>query len=152
MTTDLTLRVAVETTNQKTERVEPPHAHPATLFVGGRIITGYMIPAWQMMEEFGRQPQDADGDATEGPYASLVEDLKELEVKRAEIEKKEDWSVEDQDFLEDSEPQFVNLARAQWDMPSGSFEPATGTLMRVKIDSVDAWVPAFITAVRNDRL
>lgn len=148
MTQDVTLVVAVNITNEKTERVTPPDAQYATLFVSGRIITGYMIPAWQMMEQFGRYETGESG--VTGPYVSVAQIVKDQQVRAAELTEKEDRTDEEQEFLDDFGPHFVNLADARWETANGSLGPDTGILLRVKIDSVDAWTPGVMTVSQTD--
>ncbi|OBA50212.1 hypothetical protein [Kocuria sp. ICS0012] len=148
MTQDVTLVVAVNITNEKTERVTSSNAQHATLFVSGRIITGYMIPAWQMMEQFGRYETGEPGGT--GPYKSLAQIMKDREARATELTEKEDRTEEEQEFLDDFGPHFVNLADARWETANGSLGPDTGILLRVKIDSVDAWTPGVMTVSQTD--
>lgn len=148
MPNDITLTTYVNIMNAKTERIEPSTGFDVTLFVNGDVITGNLIPAWQMLEDFGKGKDQ--GTDERGPFALCAEQAKADEQRVRELLSREDdipTTDDDREFLDISGPYFVNLANAKWMASNGQLAPGNGgVLMRVKLESVDAFVVGTMSA------
>lgn len=144
--TDITLKTYVDVANGQTERVDPSDIsknQPVTLFVHGQVITGTIIPAWQLLEDLGKG-DNWDLQAP-GPFSGLAREVRSIEERRNALPETDmsTWTSDDRQFYEDTEATVVNLANAKWQGPQGPLLPSQGdgVLLRVRLDAVDAFTP-----------
>jgi hypothetical protein len=94
-THDAMLVNLVASVNSRLERINPDESVGVTLLVNGHIITGKIIPAWQMYEDMGKG-SDAASDEP-GPFGLQAGAMREEQRQVNEL------LARDRDSLTDEE-------------------------------------------------
>ena len=121
------------------------------LFVGGAILAGEVIPAWQWVVERHRSKfvgaRDSEEEQkVEAALDEIAAHYKKPLIRRSELEAREDDPTEDEKQELFEPVRFLNLRNARYVSPAGNVPTNGGVYMRVRATSIDAWAEGTLSS------